>query len=78
VANDLHQTDYTRMNEWIARLKHWIDNGLEEVFFFIHTPTHELMPEIVIYFINEFNKQTRMNLRIPKIISPFTEEQKLF
>lgn len=78
VANDLHQTDYTRMNEWITRLKHWIDKGLEEVFFFIHTPTHELMPEIVIYFINEFNKQTRMNLRIPKIISPFTEEQKLF
>lgn len=78
VANDLHQTDYTRMNEWVTRLKHWIDNGLEEVFFFIHTPTHELMPEIVIYFVNEFNKQTGMNLRVPKIISPFTEDQKLF
>ncbi|MBK6983930.1 MAG: DUF72 domain-containing protein [Bacteroidetes bacterium] len=78
VANDLHPTDYLRMNEWITRLKHWIDNGLEEIFFFLHMPTHELMPEIIIYFANEFNKRTGLNLRIPKISSPFTEDQKLF
>lgn len=78
VANDLHATDYVRMNEWITRLKYWIDNGLEEVFFFIHTPTHELMPELAIYFITEFNKRTGMNLRLPKIISHNVEIQKLF
>jgi len=33
VANDLHATDYKRMDEWITRLKNWIDNGLEEIYF---------------------------------------------
>lgn len=78
VANDLHATDYVRMNEWITRLKHWIDNGLEEVFFFIHTPTHNLMPELAIYFITEFNKKTGMNLRLPKIITASIKPEKLF
>ncbi|MES2762509.1 MAG: DUF72 domain-containing protein [Bacteroidota bacterium] len=78
VANDLHPTDYTRMNEWIDRLKHWIDNGLEEIFFFFHTPSHELMPEMVIYFVTEFNKRTGMNVRMPNIISPDVIVQKLF
>ena len=78
VANDLHPTDFVRMNEWITRLKYWIDNGLEEVCFFIHTPTHPIMPELVIYFITEFNKKTGMNVRLPKIISSSIEPDKLF
>jgi uncharacterized protein YecE (DUF72 family) len=78
VANDLHPTDFVRMNEWITRLKYWIDNGLEEVCFFIHTPTHELMPELAIYFITEFNKKTGMNVRLPKISSSSIEPEKLF
>ena len=78
VANDLHPTDYVRMQEWIVRLKHWIDNGLEELYFFIHTPTHTLMPEIAIYFITEFNKHTGQNVRLPKIITSAIEPDKLF
>ncbi|MES2513845.1 MAG: DUF72 domain-containing protein [Bacteroidota bacterium] len=78
VANDLHPTDYVRMDDWISRLKHWIDNGLEEIFFFVHTPSHLIMPELVIYFITEFNKRTGMNLRLPKIITPNNEIQTLF
>lgn len=78
VANDLHTTDYIRMNEWIVRLKHWIDNGLKELYFFIHTPTHAIMPDIAIYFITEFNKQTGMNVRLPKLITTKKEFNKLF
>jgi hypothetical protein len=66
------------MDEWITRLKHWIDNGLEEIYFFMHTPTHELMPELVIYFVSEFNKRAGLNVKVPKIFSPFIEDQKLF
>lgn len=78
VANDLHPTDYSRIDEWIERVKYWINNGLEELYFFIHTPTHGLMPEIAIYFINQFNKKTGMNLRLPKIITQTEEMKKLF
>jgi len=78
VANDLVGSDYIRINEWISRLKHWMDNGLEEIYFFIHTPTHVLMPDIAIYFITEFNKQTGMNLSLPKILKDDIEPGKLF
>lgn len=69
VANDLHPTDYIRMNEWIDRLNHWINNGLEEIFFFFHTPTHAIMPELAIYFIEEFHKKTGIKVRGPKLLS---------
>ncbi len=78
VANDLHATDFVRMNEWINRIDEWINHGLEELFFFIHTPSHDLMPELAIYFITEFNKKTGLNLRLPKLISSDTEPQTLF
>lgn len=78
VANDLHTSDYARLNEWITRLKYWIDNGLEEIYFFMHTPTQDLMPELALYFINEFNKQTGLNVRAPKINVSDIENQKLF
>jgi uncharacterized protein YecE (DUF72 family) len=38
VGNALHKTDYERIDDWVARLKYWFDNGLEKAFFFIHQP----------------------------------------
>lgn len=78
VANDLHQSDYIRMNAWIDRLQQWIDNGLEELFFFIHTPSHEFMPEITTYFLNTLKQKTGINIRLPKIIIKSTSDNKLF
>lgn len=78
VANDLHTTDYERMQAWISQLKIWIDNGLEEIFFFFHTPTHAIMPEMCVWFITEFNKQTGLNVRLPKLHTSYSTPQKLF
>ncbi len=78
VANDLHSTDYERMLAWIDRLKLWIDHGIEEIFFFFHTPTHALMPEMIIWFITEFNKRTGYGLRLPKLYTSYNVPQKLF
>jgi len=30
VGNSLHPTDYTRIDEWVERMKYWLDNGLKE------------------------------------------------
>jgi uncharacterized protein YecE (DUF72 family) len=38
VGNGLHPTDFTRMHAWSLRLKQWLEEGLEEVFFFMHQP----------------------------------------
>jgi uncharacterized protein YecE (DUF72 family) len=44
VGNDLHRSDYTRIEEWAARLEQWVGQGLEELYFFVHEPkeTHTL------------------------------------
>lgn len=78
LANDLHPTDYIRMTEWVKRLDTWIENGLEEIYFFMHTPNHSLMPELVIFFLKELAKQTGIKLDPPKIMNPETPVQKLF
>jgi len=33
VGNSLHASDYTRIDEWIKRMKYWLDKGLEELYF---------------------------------------------
>ena len=38
VGNSLHSTDYSRVDEWIARINHWFEQGLRQVFFFTHAP----------------------------------------
>lgn len=36
VGNSLHSTDYTRIDEWVKRIKYWLENGIEEIYFFMH------------------------------------------
>ena len=35
VANNLHPTDHIRINDWVKRMAYWIENGLQEIYFFI-------------------------------------------
>ena len=69
IANDMHPTDFARMDAWAERLKMWIDNGLEELYFFMHTPSHELLPELVTYIINRLERTTGISVKPPKIIA---------
>ena len=36
VGNSLHETDYTRSDVWVQRIKYWLDRGLKELYFFMH------------------------------------------
>jgi uncharacterized protein YecE (DUF72 family) len=62
-ANDLHTSDYTRLTEWAERCSQWIEQGLEELYFFIHTSDQSVAPEIANHFIHEFNKLNRVKLK---------------
>lgn len=76
IANDLHPSDFLRMDAWTARLKTWIDNGLEELYFFVHTPTHVLLPELVSYFVKSLERSTGITVKAPRIRNP--EQDTLF
>ncbi|MBC5775763.1 DUF72 domain-containing protein [Pontibacter sp. KCTC 32443] len=66
VGNGLHPTDYTRIDAWVERLKHWFDNGLQQLYFFVHEPDNTLAPDLAIYLIEKLNKTCGLDLKVPK------------
>jgi len=67
VANNLHPSDYKRMDDWVQRFYLWINQGLENLYFFVHTPDKSLTPELAIYFIKQLNKISGLNIKAPEI-----------
>ena len=56
VGNGLHPSDYTRINEWSSRIKNWMDQGLESVYFFTHEPDNLLAPDLAAAALTVFSQ----------------------
>ena len=67
-GNELHRTDFTRLDAWAQRIKLWIDNGLKTVYFYHHTTTKALTPEMSNHFITRVNKLCGLNLKLCPIL----------
>ena len=72
VGNSLHPTDFTRIDEWIKRMKYWLDKGIEELYFFMHMHDEATSPELTVYLVDKMNKELGLNLIKPT----FIEKQK--
>ena len=70
VGNSLHPSDYTRCDAWIKRMKHWLNNGLQELYFFMHMHDEATSPELTVYLVDKMNKELGLNLIKPKFIPP--------
>lgn len=71
VGNNLHPTDYTRIDAWVVRIKELLMLGLQSAYLFIHQPDeNEATPELILYLINALNKTCGLNLKAPKIYRP--------
>ena len=60
-----HQSDYARLDDWVQRLKHWKENGIEEINFFVHQNIEEESPLLSSYLIKQLNAELGINLKIP-------------
>jgi uncharacterized protein YecE (DUF72 family) len=60
-----HESDYTRLDEWVERLKEWKEQGIKEIDFFIHQNIEKESPLLSAYFIKKLNKELGYNLKIP-------------
>ncbi|AZJ31575.1 Uncharacterized conserved protein YecE, DUF72 family [Tenacibaculum mesophilum] len=60
-----HPSDYTRLDDWVVRLKEWNDLGLENIHFFIHQNLEVESPLLAAYFIKKLNKELGVDLKIP-------------
>lgn len=64
-----HPTDYSRLDDWVARLKQWKAQGIKEVNFFIHQNIELESPLLSAYFTQKLNEHLDCNLTIPNQIS---------
>ncbi|QQL49911.1 DUF72 domain-containing protein [Mucilaginibacter ginkgonis] len=71
VGNDLAPSDYTRMDDWVNRIKQWAEQGLENLYFFVHIDDEQLTPEASIYFIEKLNTTLGTNLQVPQMLQLF-------
>lgn len=68
VGNSLHQTDFSRIDAWVTRMKYWLDNGIQEINFFMHMHDEATSPELTVYLVEKLNKACKLNLTLPKFI----------
>ncbi len=66
---DLHPSDYTRIDDWVARIKTWVENGLETVYFFAHQEDEKNTPITCDYFLKRVNEELNLQLMRPQFIS---------
>lgn len=66
VGNGLHPTDYTRVDEWVQRIKQWNEKGLQKLFFFMHQHEEIYSPQLAAYVIRELNKHCGTTIAEPR------------
>jgi uncharacterized protein YecE (DUF72 family) len=69
VGNDLDPSDYTRMDEWVERLKIWKGMGLKKVWFFMHQNDEKNVPEACDYLIKQLNEKLGTAIARPKFMN---------
>ena len=72
VGNSLDPTDYTRIDDWVNRTRYWLDNGLEELYFFMHMHDEAYSPELTVYLVDQLNLKCQLSLQKPSFIKPNT------
>jgi len=70
-AND-QQSDRKRLDDWVDRLKIWTDQGLRDIYFFIHQNIEVESPLLSAYFIERLNKTLNIGLKIPQTLTGLT------
>lgn len=63
-----HESDYTRLDDWVTRLAEWKQQGLRKVNFFVHQNMELESPLLSVYFIKKLNAQLGCDLAIPKTL----------
>jgi uncharacterized protein YecE (DUF72 family) len=65
VGNSLHESDFTRCDAWVERMKYWVDKGLEELYFFMHMHDEATSPELTVYLVDKMNAAMDLSLIKP-------------
>ena len=73
-----HESDTSRLDDWVERLGEWVDQGLQKIHFFVHQNLEKESPLLSAYFIQKLNARLGTNLMVPKTIITPSKPQTLF
>jgi len=62
-----HESDYTRLDDWVDRLEQWVGYGLQNIYFFVHQNVEKASPLLSAYFIEKMNKRLGFDLKVPEM-----------
>ncbi len=68
VGNGLHPTDYERIDDWVKRIKSWLQKDIREIHFYMHQPDELYTPQLTDYLVRELNQKCGLSLQTPKLI----------
>lgn len=60
-----HESDYSRLDQWVARISEWEQQGVEEIDFFIHQNLEKESPMLAKHFIARLNHDLGYDLTLP-------------
>ena len=63
-------SDKARVDEWVIKIKSWLANGLQSVYFFLHQHDEADTPLIADYTIEQFNQHLGSDLSRINFITP--------
>jgi uncharacterized protein YecE (DUF72 family) len=70
LGNDLHPTDFQRVDDWIRRLEGWVSCGLEALWFTFHQPREINSPRLAAFMIERLNDRLQTGLTPPRPLQP--------
>ena len=62
---DLHPTDYKRLDDWVERIKNWIELGINDIHFYCHQQNEANTPVSCDYLIEKLNRECDLDLPRP-------------
>jgi len=61
---------YKNMDKLVNFIEIWIDQGLRDIYFFVHQNIEMESPFLSAYFIERLNKEFGLKLKIPTLLGP--------
>jgi uncharacterized protein YecE (DUF72 family) len=72
LANEMHPSDYKRLDGWVKKIGTWIELGAQEIYFYPHLHGYDRVPELSSYLIQKLNQAYELDI---KDWTPAEEEQ---
>ncbi len=61
------ENDYQRLDDWLERLTTWKEEGLENLYFFVHQNIEKASPLLSAHFIKKLNEAWEEKIHIPQM-----------